>query len=79
MGSIKKQIDPTSLEVEWQIWLTETDKDKEIIINKQSFKWQKNKKSNQTGTIDSYHPANKTNRKKMYINKKNKNSVWKPD
>ena len=51
----------------------------EIIIDKPSFKWQKNKSPNLTGTIDSYHPANKTNRKKMYINKKNKNSVWKPD
>ena len=75
----KKQIDPTNLEIEWHIGLTTTTKDKEIVINKPSFKWQKNKKSNLTGTIDSYHPANKTNKKKMYINKKNKNSVWKPD
>ncbi len=66
----KKQIDPTNLEVEWQIWLTETDKDKEIIINKPSFKWQKNKKSNLTGTIDSYHPANKPNKKKYILIKK---------
>ena len=74
----KKQIDPTSLEVEWQIWLTETDKDKEIIINKPSFKWQKNKKANLTGTLNSYHPASKSDIKEIYSDK-NKNSVWKPD
>ena len=75
----KKQIAPTSLEVEWQIWLTETYKDKEIIINKPDFKWQKNKKSNLTGTIDSYHPTNKLDKEKTHFDKKNKNSVWNPD
>ena len=75
----KKQIDPTNLEVEWQIWLTKSDKDKEIIINKPSFIWQKNKKANLTGTIDSYNPAKISNKEKMYLDKKNKNSVWKPD
>ena len=75
----KKKIDPTNLEVKWQIWLTETDKDKEIIINKPSFKWQKSKKANLTGTIGSYHPANNSDKEKIYLNKKNKNSVWKPD
>ena len=75
----KKQIDPTSLEVKWQIWLTETDKDKEIIINQPSFKWQKNKKANMTGTLDSYHPVKKSNKEAVYFDKKNKNSVWKPD
>ena len=75
----KKKIDPTNLEVKWQIWLTETDKDKEIIINKPSFKWQKSKKANLTGTIGSYHPVNNSDKEKIYLNKKNKNSVWKPD
>ena len=75
----KKQIDPTSLEVEWQIWLTETDKDKEIIINKPTFKWQKSKKANLTGTINSYHPVNKSDKETKHLDKKNKNSVWKPD
>ena len=75
----KKQIDPTSLEVKWQIWLTETNKDKEIIINNPSFKWQKNKKANLTGTLDSYHPVKKSNKVAVYFDKKNKNSVWEPD
>ena len=76
----KKHIDPTNLEVEWQIWLTETNNNnKEIIINKASFKWQKNKKANLTGTLNSYHPASKSDIKEIYSAKKNKNSVWKPD
>ena len=75
----KKQIDPTSLEVEWQIWLTKTNQNREIKINKQSFKWQKNKKANLTGSRDSYHPANNSDKTKMHLDEKNKNSVWKPD
>ena len=75
----KKQIDPTNLEIEWQIWLTTTNKDKEIVINKPSIKWHKNKKPNLTGTINSYHPANKSDKEKIDLDKKNKNSVWKPD
>ena len=75
----KKKIDPTSLEIKWQIWLTENDKDKEIIINNPSYKWQKNKKANLTGTLDSYHPSNQSEREKTNIDKKNKNSIWKPD
>ena len=63
--------------MKWQIWLTNTDS--EIIINKPNFKWQKNKKANLTGTIDSYHPAKKSEKEKIYLDKKNKNSVWKPD
>ena len=61
------------------MWLTETDKDKEIIINKPSFKWQKNKKANLTGTINAYNPAKTSDNEKIYLDKKNKNSVWKPD
>ena len=75
----KKQIDPTSLEVEWQIWLTTNDEGKEIIINKPRLEWQKNKKANLTGSIDSYHPAKNSDKKEIYLTKKNKNSIWKPD
>ena len=75
----KKKIEPTHIEVKWQIWLTEADKNKETIINTPSFKWQKNKKANLTGTADSYHPASHSDKEKAYIDKKNKNSVWKPD
>ena len=75
----KKQIDPTNLEVEWQLWLTKADIGEETIINKQSFKWQKSKKANLTGTIDSYHPAKKSKKEEIYLDKKNKSSIWKPD
>ena len=75
----KEQIDPTNLEVKWQIWLTETNKDKEVNTNNRSFKWQKNKKANLTGTLDSYHPVSHSDKEKMSFDKKNKNSVWKPD
>ena len=77
----KEQVDPTNLAVKWQIWLTKTDEDNnnEVIINKKSFKWQKNKKANLTGTINSYHPVNNSDNQKIYPDKKNKNSVWKPD
>ena len=75
----KEQIDPTNLEVKWQIWLTETNKDKEVNTENRSFKWQKNKKANLTGTLDSYHPVSHSDKEKMYFDKKNKNSVWKPD
>ena len=74
-----KKIDPTNLEIKWQIWLTENDKNKDIIINDLNYKWQKNKKANLTGTFESYHPANHSEKEKMYSNEKNKNSVWKPD
>ena len=75
----KKQIDPTNLEVKWQIWLTETDKNNEVIINNPNFKWQKNKKANPTGTIDSYHPGSHSDKEKIHVDKKSKNSVWKPN
>ena len=55
------------------------NKNKDIIINDLNYKWQKNKKANLTGTFESYHPANHSEKEKMYSNEKNKNSVWKPD
>ena len=75
----KKQIDPTSLEVKWQIWLTETNTDEELIVNNTNFKWQKNKKANLTGTPTSYHPGSTLDKKTIDINKQVKNSIWKPD
>ena len=74
-----KQIDPTNLEVKWQVWLTESNFSESIIFKNKNFKWQKNKKANQTGTANSYHPGNSSNKEKIDINKKNKSSVWRPD
>ena len=75
----KKQVDPTSLEVKWQIWLTEAANNDNTIYKNTNFKWQKNKKPNQTGTPDSYHPGSNINKEKITINKKHKSSVWRPD
>ncbi len=75
----KKQIDPTNLEVKWQIWLTETGKDMKKTKDNINFKWQKNKKANPTGTLNSYHPGNSSEKEKIYVDEKNKNLVWKPD
>ena len=75
----KKKIDPTSLEVEWQTWLTETIFNEEKIRNDTNFKWQKSKKGNATGTADSYHPAKFSSKEEINIKKSNKDSIWKPD
>ena len=40
---------------------------------------QKNEKTNATETLDSYHPGIRSDKEEIYINEKNKNSVWKPD
>ena len=74
----KKQIDPTSLEVKWQIWLTAINiNDK--ITNNNNYSWQKSKKANLTGTIKAYHPSNENSKEKKFINKQKKNEIWKPD
>ena len=75
----KSQIDPTILDVKWQIWLTDTNIDNETEINNINFKWQKNKKANLTGTPNSYHPVSNSRKEKKAIKKLNKNSIWKPD
>lgn len=75
----RKQIDPTSLDVKWQIWLTETNIDGETTNNYNNYKWQKSKISNLTGTPNSYHPGEQSSKEKKFVNKKNKNEIWKPD
>ena len=75
----KKQVDPTSLEVKWQIWLTQSQTNQRLIYDNEKFKWQKNKEANLTGTPKSYHPGSKINKKEVAIRKQNKNSIWKPE
>jgi len=74
----KKLVDPTSLEVKWQIWLTETNMNEEVTSSNVNYKWQKNKKANQTGTPEAYHPGNETSTERKIIHKQNKNTIWKP-
>ena len=75
----KISIDPTILDVEWQLWLT--DKNNNIVpFNKNNnLVWQKQKEANATGTIDAYHPGHgyKNNDSVKDINKKN--SSWDPN
>ena len=68
----KKVVDPTLIPTEWQLWLTNTRKPipKKSIENK--FFWQKERRTNKTGTNKAYHP------KKNEQNKKEKNILWKP-
>ncbi len=75
----KKLIDPTSLEVKWQVWLTDTNIDKETMLSDKNYKWQKNKKANLTGTQNSYHPVNNDTKENLIKNKKKNSSIWKPD
>ena len=74
----KYNIDPTSLTVKWQVWLT--NKNNELLVNEEnSFKWQKNKQPNVTGTINSYHPKGNIDKRNKNIMKENKNSIWDPE
>ena len=75
----KKNIDPTALEVKWQIWLTNTDMNSVNISEEKNYAWQKTKKANLTGTINSYHPSTSIENGIDNIKKNIKNSIWKPD
>ena len=52
-----KIVDPTSLMVVWQLWLTNKKNALPIEFNKnKDYVWQKERKPNYSGTKDSYHP-----------------------
>ena len=53
----KKVVDPTVLDVKWQIWLTNRNISKDSLEEISNFSWQKEKKANLTGTSSSYHPT----------------------
>ena len=75
----KYSIDPTSLDVKWQIWLTSTNNNVPLTIEENNFKWQKDKKPNLTGTTGSYHPKINVAKRKKHIEKKYNNSTWNPE
>ena len=74
-----KFIDPSSLMVVWQMWLTDKKKDLPIELNKKNYLWQKERKPNYSGTKNSYHP--KISKNKFQKNNKNKNlkEIWSPE
>ena len=74
--SDKKKIDPTALEVKWQIWLTTPNASINSLEKIKHYSWQKEKKANLTGTSLSYHPRTNNTIK---VKEENNNETWKPD
>ena len=74
-----KIVEPTNLEVKWQVWLTDINNHVEPVQIVKEFKWQKKIEANKTGTALSYHP--RKNIKNNIIVKKNKNikATWDPE
>ena len=74
----KNNIDPTSIDVQWQIWLTDIKSAEPLPDKKNNFKWQKNKQANPTGTLNSYHPKISIDKRKKSITNDTKSSIWNP-
>jgi NADH:ubiquinone oxidoreductase subunit len=71
----KNELDPTLLEVDWQMWLLNKNSLDIPKSEKKIYKWQKEREKNFSGTSKSYHPKiNKKNNK----NYKNKEEIWSP-
>mgnify|MGYP001223751063 CR=1 FL=1 len=75
----KQKKDPTIIPVNWQIWLTAYHENLEVPSDEKTEKhiWEKERKQNLTGTINSYYPTEKISGKKNNINKKY--STWEPN
>ena len=72
-----KNINPTLIPVEWQLWLTNSSA---LPPNQEnsSYNWQKKRKPNETGTFDAYHPKkNELKQKETNLNQTDK-KIWKP-
>ena len=75
----KKNIDPTILDIKWQIWLTTKNFNEKQLDSFKIYNWQKKKKANATGTKSSYHPG-KHNEDKILNSKFNdKSQIWEPE
>jgi NADH:ubiquinone oxidoreductase subunit len=75
-----KIVDPTSLKVAWQLWLTNNKKEIPSDMNDNKiYIWQKEKVPNYSGSRNSYHP--KISKNKFEKNKKNKSikEIWSPE
>ena len=75
----KNMVDPTILDVKWQIWLTNKNSKENPIKNEGSFTWQKKKKANLTGTESSYHPIDNNKPASANTQGENKKVIWEPD
>ena len=68
----KGEIEATKIPNEWYSWIHFTRNKIENVHQLNKYNWQKNHKSNQTGTKDAYSPSkNKNATKKKYTSWKN--------
>ena len=75
-----KVVDPTSLRVSWQLWLTNNKTSvSPDINNSDSYIWQKEKKPNTSGTNNSYHPKISQNTAKKNQKSSNLKEIWSPE
>ena len=77
----KNDKNPTSIPVNWQLWLTEDDLYSVPPLEDSSIKkytWEKNRTKNYTGTINAYHPAKEIITQKT-TNKQKKYKNWTPN
>ena len=75
-----KIVDPTSLKVTWQLWLTNNKKEVPSDINDNKiYMWQKEKAPNYSGTKNSYHPKISKNIAKKNSNSNNIKEIWSPE
>ena len=75
----KNDKNPTIIPVNWQLWLTDNDKD--LPISKEiskKYSWEKNRVINYTGTLQAYHPAKVFNKQET-TNKQKKYKNWTPN
>lgn len=75
----KKIVDPTSLMVIWQLWLTNKKPALPSDLNTDTaYKWQKEKLPNYSGTKESYHPRVSKNSIDKTNKDKQSNEIWRP-
>ena len=75
-----KVVDPTSLKVAWQLWLTNNKKEVPSDINDNKiYMWQKEKVPNYSGTKNSYHPKKYKNLSQKNKKSKSLKEIWSPE
>ena len=75
-----KLVDPTSLRVSWQLWLTNNNiKAPSEINNSKEYIWQKEKSPNYSGTKNYYHPKIFKNLDKKNEKDRSKKEIWSPE
>ena len=73
----KKQVDPTAISVEWQLWLNSNAENTPAKSNN-DFAWQKARLPNQTGSDKAYHPRSRKYDEGSKKEKSIDNKIWRP-